>query len=180
MLKSSRVFVRLAPHVIKYTLASRKPLERYVNGRAIMIGDAAHPMLPIYAQGGSTSIEDAATLETLLSNMQSKDDLHSRLALWQAVRLPRNATSQILSDNQLSNPSTKGVEQQIRQFYEGFLPEQMPPGWSKTARDFFLHYDAFQAGQDALDWAERDDGFAELQRTGHLPEGVVLHFGPCD
>lgn len=44
-----------------FTIAERVPLPSYVNGRAVLIGDAAHPILPALTGGGSTSLGDAAT-----------------------------------------------------------------------------------------------------------------------
>lgn len=42
------------------------PLATWVNGRVIIIGDAAHPMLPHLGQGAGQALEDAEALGTLL------------------------------------------------------------------------------------------------------------------
>lgn len=42
----------------------RPPLTRYVRARCVMIGDAAHPMLPHKGLGFTTGVEDAAALGT--------------------------------------------------------------------------------------------------------------------
>ena len=46
----------------KWGLFSRRPLPRWVRGRATVLGDAAHPMLPWFGQGAATAIEDAVIL----------------------------------------------------------------------------------------------------------------------
>ena len=48
-------------------MLDRAPLPRWVNGRVALLGDAAHPMLPFFAQGAGQAIEDAAALATCLS-----------------------------------------------------------------------------------------------------------------
>lgn len=45
------------------------PLARYVRGRVVLVGDAAHAMMPNLGRGACTSIEDAVTLGTALNRM---------------------------------------------------------------------------------------------------------------
>ena len=46
----------------KWGLFSRLPLPGWVRGRATVLGDAAHPMLPWLGQGAAMAIEDAVVL----------------------------------------------------------------------------------------------------------------------
>ena len=46
----------------KWGLFSRRPLPRWVKGRATVLGDAAHPMLPWLGQGAAMAIEDSVIL----------------------------------------------------------------------------------------------------------------------
>ena len=43
------------------------PLQRWHRGAAVLLGDAAHAMLPHHGQGANTTIEDAITLAALLA-----------------------------------------------------------------------------------------------------------------
>ena len=45
-----------------WPLQTLSPLESWCNGRAVLIGDAAHPVLPFFAQGGALALEDAVVL----------------------------------------------------------------------------------------------------------------------
>lgn len=53
-------------NLFRWGLFSRKPLNSLVQGPAVLIGDAAHPMLPWFGQGASSSIEDAVVLARCL------------------------------------------------------------------------------------------------------------------
>ena len=47
------------------------PLSSWHKGPAVLIGDAAHAMLPHHGQGANTSIEDACVLATMLAGMST-------------------------------------------------------------------------------------------------------------
>ena len=58
----------------KWGLFSRRPLPRWVRGRATVLGDAAHPMLPWLGQGAATAIEDAVILCRALIEFADADE----------------------------------------------------------------------------------------------------------
>lgn len=58
----------------KWGLFSRDPLPRWVQGRATVLGDAAHPMLPWFGQGAATAIEDAVILCRALLEFEDADE----------------------------------------------------------------------------------------------------------
>jgi salicylate hydroxylase len=51
----------------RWALLDRAPLERWSRGPVTLLGDAAHPMFPFFAQGAAQSIEDAAALARCLA-----------------------------------------------------------------------------------------------------------------
>ena len=61
-------------------------------GRIVLIGDAAHPVLPYLAQGAALAIEDAATLASCLRG-RARDPL-SAFADYESLRRPRVARVQ--------------------------------------------------------------------------------------
>lgn len=54
--------IAATPNILEYPMVDRDPLERWGEGRVTLLGDAAHPMYPVGANGGSQAILDARTL----------------------------------------------------------------------------------------------------------------------
>ncbi|MEP1144969.1 MAG: FAD-dependent monooxygenase [Henriciella sp.] len=54
--------------LFRWALFDRAPLDRWVEDRVAIMGDAAHPMLPFMAQGAAMAIEDAWTLAAQVSS----------------------------------------------------------------------------------------------------------------
>ena len=60
----------------KWGLFDIKFIKNWVSRRAVIIGDAAHPMSPSYGQGGNSAMEDAIILSRLISEHNySKNNL---------------------------------------------------------------------------------------------------------
>jgi salicylate hydroxylase len=78
----------------RWALFDRPPLAAWSKGRATLLGDAAHPMLPSFAQGASQAIEDAAALGRLL---RPGAPVEAALAAYESERLARTARVQALS-----------------------------------------------------------------------------------
>src|SRR3954453_20904013 len=53
-----RTIIAATPRVLRQALYDREPLPDWRIGRGVLLGDAAHPMMPFYAQGAAQSIED--------------------------------------------------------------------------------------------------------------------------
>ncbi|MEJ7635511.1 FAD-dependent monooxygenase [Aeromicrobium sp.] len=74
-----------------YPNFDKEPLGTFVAGRAVVIGDAAHPMLQYLGQGACQALEDGLTLAATLGGQV--DDL-SGLARYDALRVPRTTRCQ--------------------------------------------------------------------------------------
>ncbi|TVY16356.1 FAD-dependent monooxygenase OpS4 [Lachnellula arida] len=88
---------RLLSHVttcLKWKLAYVPPLERWAskNGRVVIIGDAAHAMLPLLSQGAAVSIEDGTALAECLDRVTDLVDLSPVLRAFQDLRKSRCET----------------------------------------------------------------------------------------
>jgi 3-hydroxybenzoate 6-monooxygenase len=78
-----------------WVLCDRDPVERWIDGRVALLGDAAHPMLQYFAQGACMALEDAVCLSHMLGSYP--DDYAAALAQYSAQRFPRTARVQMLS-----------------------------------------------------------------------------------
>ncbi|KAI5856082.1 hypothetical protein BZA05DRAFT_390586 [Tricharina praecox] len=78
-------------YCLKWTLADLPVLPRWVSksGRVVLIGDAAHAMVPYLAQGAGQAIEDGASLAECISRARDSSDLPAVLAAFQTIRKPR-------------------------------------------------------------------------------------------
>lgn len=76
-----------AEHNYKWALYDRDPLNRWTKGRATLLGDSAHAMLPYIGQGACMAIEDGYTLAAAIA--QTPDDLGAALQHYERLRLPR-------------------------------------------------------------------------------------------
>jgi salicylate hydroxylase len=80
--------IRAAASPLRWSLFGVRPLLRWYRGRVVVLGDAAHGMLPHHGQGANTSIEDAFVLAALLTDAET-DDLEPVLARYQGMRRAR-------------------------------------------------------------------------------------------
>ena len=72
--------------ILRNDLVDRKPNPRWVSGRLVLIGDAAHPTTPNLGQGGCMAIEDAVVLAR---HLRTDVPIPDRLAAFAAERFPR-------------------------------------------------------------------------------------------
>jgi salicylate hydroxylase len=72
----------------RWALHDHAPLERWSTGRVVLMGDAAHAMLPHQGQGANQTIEDAIALADLLAAADTAD-IRAALTRYQALRGPR-------------------------------------------------------------------------------------------
>jgi salicylate hydroxylase len=79
----------------RLALLDRAPLPRWSEGPVTLLGDAAHPMFPFFAQGAAQAIEDAAVLASCLAD--GPGDPVSALHRYEALRIPRTSRLQQVS-----------------------------------------------------------------------------------
>jgi salicylate hydroxylase len=127
-------------HRLRWGLFVGRPLQRWSRGRVVVLGDAAHAMLPHHGQGANTTIEDAITLAELLA-VTAPVELDAMLTRYQALRLTR--TRKIQRSSRATNdllhlpdgPALAARDSRVSRFPEDF-------GW--------IHdFDATQSVSDA-------------------------------
>jgi salicylate hydroxylase len=77
-----------------WVLCDRDPTERWIDGRVVLLGDAAHPMLQYFAQGACQAMEDAVCLSHMLAD---HDEYATALDAYRARRFARTARVQMMS-----------------------------------------------------------------------------------
>ena len=73
----------------KVPMYSGSKLKRWVSGKFLVLGDAAHSMLPYMSQGPAVAIEDAIALAYSLGRITSKTQIALALAVFEKVRIER-------------------------------------------------------------------------------------------
>jgi salicylate hydroxylase len=105
--------IRAAGTPGRWALLDRAPLPRWSVGRVTLLGDAAHPMFPFFAQGAAQAIEDAAVLAGCLV-----EDLAAparALRRYETLRLTRTSRLQEVSHARaFVNHLPDGPEQEAR------------------------------------------------------------------
>ena len=77
-----------------------RPLLRWYRDRVVILGDAAHGMLPHHGQGANTSIEDAFALAALLADARATTS-DSTFSRFQTLR--RTRTRKIQRSSQVTS-----------------------------------------------------------------------------
>ncbi len=98
-----------------FPMVDRDPVPSWLLGRAVLVGDAAHPMYPIGSNGASQAILDARVLAACLARCA---DVDTALATYEAVRRP--ATSRVVLANRGLGPELpmKLVEERAPEGFE--------------------------------------------------------------
>ncbi|HEY6176520.1 MAG TPA: FAD-dependent monooxygenase [Kofleriaceae bacterium] len=101
-----------ATRTTRWAVYDRDPLARWTCGRIALLGDAAHPMLPFFAQGAAQALEDAVVLAGCLRDC---DDAPEALERYERLRRPRASHVQLMSrGRELENHLPDGPEQEAR------------------------------------------------------------------
>ena len=84
----TRALIDLIPpdRLFKWGLFGRDPLASWIRGRVVLLGDAAHPMLPFMGQGAAMAIEDAFILSRALT---LEEDPETGLQRFQTAQMER-------------------------------------------------------------------------------------------
>ncbi|MFO1296238.1 MAG: FAD-dependent monooxygenase [Rubrivivax sp.] len=106
--------IAAAREVKRWAMYDRDPLPRWTSGRVTLLGDAAHAMLPFFAQGAAQAIEDAEVLAQCLRGADVAS-MPAALARYEALRRPRASEVQLMSrGREYRNHLPDGPEQERR------------------------------------------------------------------
>ncbi|KAK7471025.1 hypothetical protein VKT23_002440 [Stygiomarasmius scandens] len=87
-----------------WRLYVHQPYSHWFKGKACILGDAAHPMMPHQSQGACQAIEDAAALGIIFSDKYNfTQDVTAGLAMYQLIRKDRATRVQTASARATEN-----------------------------------------------------------------------------
>ncbi|KAF4990928.1 hypothetical protein FGRMN_8166 [Fusarium graminum] len=140
--------LKLTSSLSVHKVFRREPLDTYTRGKAVIIGDAAHPIQPTHAQGAVLAIEEAAALEAFFTDIKDPVQVPDRLRLYNNVLKRRIHATQLLSDAQ------PGVVSNFRQRAEDIWGEgifaETAMNFTKPIRDFFYGWDVKAEAKDVV------------------------------
>ena len=122
----------------KWALMVRAPLERWTVGRVTLLGDAAHSMLPMLAQGAIMAIEDGFILARCLADFGVEEGLQR----YERARIDR------------TRRTVEGSAANIHRFHNPVLADP------EEGRRFIDREWASQRISDRYDWLFRYDATA--------------------
>jgi salicylate hydroxylase len=123
----------------RWALFTRRPLQKWSEGRVTLLGDACHPMLPYMAQGAVMGVEDAYVLRSCL---KAEGDIPAALKRYEELRLKRTARVQATARANgrmfhLSRPLEKLIG-----FGRMALGSRLAPEEVAKVNDWIFGYDA--------------------------------------
>ncbi len=107
----------------RWATADREPVEKWSQGLATIVGDAAHPMTQYLAQGACMALEDSVVLGQAIR--QCDHDLEKAFRLYEKIRIPRTARV-VWSAREMGRLyHAKGAERLVRnQLWKGRTQER--------------------------------------------------------
>lgn len=127
-----------APTLMRWSLYDRPGLDRWVDGRVALLGDACHPMLPFMAQGAAMAIEDAFVLAAL---MTQPGDLSAALARYEALRRPRAARMHKAARENASLFHRSNMLSRMATYGPMWIAGRALPGLVRARHDWVYGYD---------------------------------------
>lgn len=130
------VLLKGTQKITQYPMIDRDPLPWWTEGRVTLLGDAAHPMYPIGANGASQAILDGQSLAEALAEHPGPAGLQA----YEAVRLP--ITTNVVLNNRKAGPERvldiaaariKGPEDRIEDLISAAELEEVAASYRQVA-----------------------------------------------
>ncbi|CAN8106530.1 unnamed protein product [Discula destructiva] len=131
---------------------------RHKSGRFLLIGDAAHAILPCLAQGAAQAFEDAGVLGAIFSQPVGRDQIPNALRVFESVRKPRASDVRHRTlDQKAMFALPDGTKQEKRD-------ADLRAGDDYRLFQWLWEYDAARAGREA--WEEFTEAQAAASHNG--------------
>jgi salicylate hydroxylase len=148
---------------LKWPLLSGTPLPTWLSSSStlLILGDAAHPMVPYMSSGAAMAVEDGAALAEILSLVTFPSQLPQALKVFEKVRILRSSQMQEASlvngklwhfmDGQEQRTRDEGMRVEV----EGREVRESPNQWSDPVTAAWVYgYDAEMEMKRA--WEDRN------------------------
>ena len=145
-------FLNLVDQVDKWRLFLRADIPSWIHpsNKFVMIGDSCHAMVPYLAQGANSALEDGAVLGSLLSKIQTNDELPQVLKVFEVIRKSRVEGIVAASMKQRQNfhmpdgPAQKERDMIFENFWGKKPTGEFPSQWTCPITQPWLYaYDAY-------------------------------------
>ncbi|EON99136.1 putative salicylate hydroxylase protein [Phaeoacremonium minimum UCRPA7] len=140
---------------MKWRLCDLPNLTRWAHpsGKAVLLGDSCHPMLPYLAQGAAQAFEDAAVIRQCLAQ---DTDLPTGLKNYESIRMPRASLVQAKTrEHQYILHIDDGEEQKARDERMRVNAAENPVFWGyDDRRKWLFSHDAEILNKDGANWRE--------------------------
>jgi len=128
--------------MFRWALFDRAPLKTWTEGRAALLGDAAHPMLPFMAQGAAMAVEDAWVVALHLA--QAQGDVTRALCHYQDMRFDRATDVQTASRANAKTFHKRKVMGRVATYGPMWLAGRAAPWAVRKRLDATYGYDVTQ------------------------------------
>ncbi|KAJ5198680.1 uncharacterized protein N7498_007797 [Penicillium cinerascens] len=160
--------INMIDKTLKWPLFSGSIMNRWISGKLVVLGDAAHAMLPYMSQGAAIAVEDGVALAQALSKITSKAHIPHALSAFEKVRMQRANQMQEASLLQgklwhfADGPAQQARDAAMRPEVEGRPFSHSPNQWSDPATQMWCYgYDAER--EIDLEWDRRLKGRGDSQ-----------------
>ncbi|MEM1086531.1 MAG: FAD-dependent monooxygenase [Pseudomonadota bacterium] len=133
-----RAMIETADAHYRWALFDREPLKTWVDGRAALLGDAAHPMLPFMAQGAAMAVEDAWVLAQEITD---SDNTPAALKTYEQKRYARASEVQAGSRANANTFHKRAAGAQFATYGPMWLAGKIAPSIIYRRQDPIYKYD---------------------------------------
>ena len=131
--------------LFRWALYDRRPLTKWSDGRVVLLGDAAHPMLPFLAQGAAMAVEDSWVLAREIS--QTGRDSRDSLESYQNLRLKRTSKVQAASKANMKTFHQRSRLGQLKTYGPMWLAGRIMPYIVHQRMDWIYQCDVTNANK---------------------------------
>ena len=135
----------------KWGLFLREPLDRWSVGRATLLGDAAHAMLPYLGQGANMALEDGLVLARCIESSRAQPE--AALRRYEVAR--RERASEVVRASAAMAGTFHSAEMADSEGAQRYVQTQWNQETVRARYDWIYQYDANQVGLERATPAAR-------------------------